>query len=169
MYYQMLERDENPAVDAPIPGQSLTAPLGDRPWQRPARFSNPDQALAFYVERMTTPQAANKMLDILEMGVPISSLVDIMQLGGVMEGMHSVDVGIIISPALAEVMESMAKAAEIEFSVTGEKDYDDKKIDDTQISLALRKAAEEQTEESGILETLETEAEEPKGLMARRK
>ena len=51
--------------------------------------------------------------------------------------------------ALAEVMESMAKAAEIEFSVTGEKDYDEKKIDDSQISLALRKAAEEQTEESG--------------------
>lgn len=164
----MLERDENPAVDAPIPGQSLTAPLGDRPWQRPARFSNPDQALAFYVERMTSPQSANKMLDILEMGVPISSLVDIMQLGGVMEGMHSVDVGIIISPALAEVMESMAKAAEIDYSLLG-KDPSEDKIDDSQISLALRKAAEEQTEESGILETLETEAEEPKGLMARRK
>ena len=43
------------------------------------------------------------------------------------------------------------------------------KIDDSQISLALRKAAGKQTEESGILETLETEAEEPKGLMARRK
>ena len=23
-------------------GQSLTAPLGDRPWQKPARFSTPD-------------------------------------------------------------------------------------------------------------------------------
>lgn len=164
----MLERDENPAIDAPIPGQSLTAPLGDRPWQRPARFTSPDQALAFYVERITTPKAANKMLDVLEMGVPISSLVDIMQLGGVMEGIHSVDIGVIISPALAEVMESMAKAAEIDYTLLG-KDMNEGKIDDSQISLALRKAAGKQTEESGILETLETEAEEPKGLMARRK
>ena len=34
-------------LNAPIPGQSLTAPLGDRPWQKPARFSQPDVALAF--------------------------------------------------------------------------------------------------------------------------
>ena len=30
----MLQKDrDNVALDAPIPGQSLTAPLGDRPWQ----------------------------------------------------------------------------------------------------------------------------------------
>ena len=167
----MLERNENPIVDAPIPGQSMTAPLGDRPWQRPARFSKPDEALAFYVEKITTPSAANKMFDILEMGVPIASLVDTMQLGGVMEGLHTVDVGVLISPALAETMEGMAKAAEVEYSVTGNEDAI-KKPDDTQISLALRSLAQEKVEASGIIEEVQDEqpmeTEEPKGLMARR-
>ena len=27
-------------MDAPIPGQSLTAELGSRPWQQPAKYSN---------------------------------------------------------------------------------------------------------------------------------
>ena len=44
----MVQQDRaNVSLDAPIPGQSLTAPLGDRPWQKPARFSQPDVALAF--------------------------------------------------------------------------------------------------------------------------
>jgi hypothetical protein len=167
----MLERDENPIVDAPIPGQSLTAPLGDRPWQQPARFSKADETLAFYIERITTPRAANQMFDILEMGVPIATLVDTMQLGGVMEGLHSVDVGVIISPALAEAIEGMAKAAEVKYSVTGT-DPNDKKPDDTQISLALSSLAEEKVEASGIMEELQDEqpmqTAEPKGLMARR-
>ena len=35
----MLQKDrDNVALDEPIPGQSLTAPLVDRPWQNPARF-----------------------------------------------------------------------------------------------------------------------------------
>ena len=43
----MLKRNEPaPALDAPIPGQSLTAPVGDRPWQRPAALPTPEQALA---------------------------------------------------------------------------------------------------------------------------
>ena len=167
----MLERDENPIVDAPIPGQSMTAPLGDRPWQRPARFVKPDETLAFYIERITTPSAANKMFDILEMGVPIASLVDTMQLGGVMEGLHTVDVGVIISPALAEAIEGMAKAAEVEYSVTGT-DASNQRPDDTQISLALSSLAKEKVEESGIIEEVQDEqpmeTEEPKGLMARR-
>jgi len=165
----MLERDENPAVDAPIPGQSLTAPLGDRPWQRPARFSTPDEALSYYIERITVPRNANQMFDVLEMGIPIATLVDIMQTGGVMEGLHSLDVGVVISPALTEAIEGMAKAAEIDYTVIG-KDPKDLHPDDSQISLAMKSLAKEKVEESGVMEEIvqEEPQEQPKGLMARR-
>ena len=43
-------------------------------------------------------------MDILDNGVPVNTLVDIIQQGGVMEGVHSLDVGIIIAPALTEVI-----------------------------------------------------------------
>ncbi len=114
-----------PALDAPIPGQGMTAPLGDRPWQKPARFTTPEQALAFYVDRLTQEKQVNQMLDILELGVPVDTLVDTMQLGGVMEGLHSVDVGMIIAPALIETITQIADKAGVKHTVEGQEEDPD--------------------------------------------
>jgi|TARA_E500000318_G_scaffold22539_2_gene22963 hypothetical protein len=152
-------------LNAPIPGQSLTAPLGDRPWQKPARYSNPDEALAFYVERITKPKRANELLDILENGVAVDTLVDILQQGGVMEGIHSLDVGIIIAPALTEVISNMAEASEVEY--TKMSISEDEKIATTgEIAFALKEEPQAKIVEMDVEE--EVEQEEPKGLMARR-
>ena len=161
----MLQKDrDNVALDAPIHGQSLTAPLGDRPWQKPARFSQPDVALAFYVDRITKEERANNMLDILENGVPVDVLVDIMQQGGVMEGVHSLDTGIIIAPALVEVISSMADNVGIEYTKfsTGEKK---KGATSAEIVFATKEEPQTEVPEIEIEEAME---EEPKGLMARR-
>ena len=161
----MAQQDRaNVPLDAPIPGQSLTAPLGDRPWQKPARFSQPDVALAFYVDRITKEDRANNMLDILENGVPVDVLVDIMQQGGVMEGVHSLDTGIIIAPALVEVISSMADNVGIEYSKfsTGKKD---KSATSAEIVFATKDEPQAEVPEIEVEEDIE---EEPKGLMARR-
>lgn len=66
----MIKQDnQDVELDAPIPGQSLTAPLGDRPWQKPAVYPTPDEALAFYIDRITRPKQATKMFSLLENGV----------------------------------------------------------------------------------------------------
>jgi len=161
----MAQQDRaNVPLDAPIPGQSLTAPLGDRPWQKPARFSQPDVALAFYVDRITKEERANNMLDILENGVPVDVLVDIMQQGGVMEGVHSLDTGIIIAPALVEVISSMADNVGIEYTKfsTGTKD---KSATSAEIVFATKDEPQAEVPEIEVEEDME---EEPKGLMARR-
>jgi hypothetical protein len=152
-------------LNAPIPGQSLTAPLGDRPWQKPARYSNPDEALAFYVERITKPKRANELLDILENGVAVDTLVDILQQGGVMEGIHSLDVGIIIAPALTEVISNMAEASEVEYTKMSISE-DEKVANSGEIAFALKEEPQEKIVEMDVEE--EVEQEEPKGLMARR-
>lgn len=152
-------------LNAPIPGQSLTAPLGDRPWQKPARYSNPDEALAFYVERITKPKRANELLDILENGVAVDTLVDILQQGGVMEGIHSLDVGIIIAPALTEVISNMAEASEVEYTKMSISE-DEKVANSGEIAFALKEEPQEKIVELDVEE--EVEQEEPKGLMARR-
>lgn len=167
----MLKQD-NPLspLDAPIPGQSLTAPLGDRPWQKPARYSTPDEALTFYLERLSVKRITSQMLDLLETGLPVDTLVDVMQTGAVMEGVHSLDVGIVISPALAEAVMAMADAAEVPYVKSSEDMDVDEKPYDTEIALALKEAAEEtgveMLEETAEIKTVETE--EPRGLMARR-
>ena len=167
----MLKRNEPaPALDAPIPGQSLTAPVGDRPWQRPAALPTPEQALAFYVERITDDRQAGQMLDLLEMGVPVDTLVDTMQLGGVMDGLHSVDVGMIITPALAEIVGDMADQARIKHTKLSTEERDGKPMQ-SEIALTLNEIADADMKmEQEPQEAPEPQdEEEPRGLMARRK
>ena len=38
--------------DAPIPGMSLTAELGARPWQTPAQYPTVDEAIEYYMNSM---------------------------------------------------------------------------------------------------------------------
>tara|TARA_R100000742_G_C4257174_1_gene75044 strand:- start:472 stop:996 length:525 start_codon:yes stop_codon:yes gene_type:complete len=165
-----------PTLDAPIPGQSLTAPLGDRPWQKPAKFSTPEQALEFYVDRISQDRQIEQLVDLLELGVPVDTLVDTMQLGGVMEGLHSVDVGIIITPALAEVVKQIGDGAEIDYVFSSE-ELENTVPTDSEIAVGIRHLndkpkgiliKEENTQEEPIIEEEVEEQQQPRGLMARR-
>jgi len=164
-----------PMLDAPTPGMSLTAPLGDRPWQKPPQLPTAEQALSFYVERLTADEQVPKMLDLLEIGIPVDTLVDTIQLGGVMEGVHSVDVGIIISPALSELISQIATKAGVEHKLEGE-EVDPDAASQTEIALQLKKLQEQKengldlTEEinENIEQVEEMPEEAPSGLMARR-
>ena len=169
----MLNKNEiAPATDAPIPGQSLTAPLGERPWQNPPRYSTVEQAIQFYLPRLTSERQGAQLMDLLEMGIPVDTVVDTIQLGGVMEGVHSVDVGILVSPILAEAVEQMAIAAGVDYVLEGKETNDDAPTD-SEIALAMRDAAKEtgMTLSKETTEETETPMEatpEPTGLMARR-
>ena len=162
-----------PSLDAPIPGQSLTAPLGDRPWQKPPRFPTAEQALNFYVDRLTSDRENGELMDLLELGVPIDSLVDTLQLGGVMEGLHSVDVGIIITPALAELVEQMAKSTDTEYTLTSE-EIEETLPTKSEVALGIKHLKDNDVgplikkEEKEVIDEEPVEEEQPRGLMARR-
>jgi hypothetical protein len=114
--------------DAPIPGQSLTHELGARPWQSPPQFSTIEEAIEFYIPRLTRKGFIGRMLDIIERGVPITALAETITLGGVMQGLHTIDVAVLINPILVEFMEGAAKQADIEY-VLGDTDGEDENID----------------------------------------
>ena len=50
-----------PMLDAPIPGQGMTAPLGGRPWQQPPRFPTAEQALSFYVDKISEERQTDQL------------------------------------------------------------------------------------------------------------
>ena len=162
----MLDRDAPaPELDGPIPGMSLTHELGARPWQNPPKFNTVEQAAAFYIPRITEERQAGQILDLLEMGVPVDTLVDTVQLGGVMEGLHSVDVGMLVAPVLAEAIHQMANSVDVEHELVS-KERAEEVPDSGQITLAIRDAEQEIMEKP--VEVEEQPQEEPKGLMARR-
>ena len=111
-----------PSFDRPIPGQSLTAELGARPWQTAYQYSTVEDALEYYIPRFANEQVSEQVLDVLEMGVPVTTLANTIQLGNVMEGRHSIDVGMLVMPVLMELIMYIADSENIEYSTGLEKE-----------------------------------------------
>jgi hypothetical protein len=169
----MAEMNE-PSFDAPIPGMSLTAELGGRPWQSPPQYTTVEQALEYYIPRLTADEVTDQLLDVLEMGVPVSTLANTMQLSGVMEGKHSVDVGVLIMPVIMEMISYIADTAGVEYDMGTDKP---KKVSETLVDKALTKLQEEEdkdVQENEVMPEVEIQVEEeqtmeqPAGLMSRR-
>lgn len=163
---------ETSNFDAPIPGQGLTAELGSRPWQTPPEYSTLEEGMDFYISRLVEPKMAARLLDIIETGVPLTALAETLTLGGVMQGLHTVDVGILINPILVELMEGLAKNAKISY-VVGDKDTKDIP-DDGLLNKVMTNLSnmDKDVLEEAMLDTEEKEQEdtqvESKGLMSRK-
>lgn len=163
----------SPSFDRPIAGQSLTAELGNRPWQQPPQYTTVEEALDYYVPRLSNPEFTENLYDVMESGIPLTTIAEAIQVAGAMEGKHSIDVGILVMPVLIETMAYLAEEAGIEYNAGSNVTEDPDKISDSAMA-----AIKERIKKKGILppeksepETQEetVEMEEPKGgLMSRR-
>lgn len=127
--------------DGPIAGQSLTAEVNARPWQNPPQFSTVDEAIENYMPKLLDPNFTPKLLEVIESGVPLTTIANSMQLGGVMEGLHTIDVGVLITPVLIEMMGLIADDAGIEYKI-GVEEEPKTAMQEQGISLAAQKAME---------------------------
>lgn len=162
---------EAPNFDAPIPGQGLTSEPGSRPWQSPPEFVTLEEGVDFYVSRIVDPKMAAQLLDIIEMGIPLTAIAETLTLGGVMQGFHTVDVGVLVNPILVELMEGLAKNAEVSYTVgdTDGEDVPDKGIiNKAMASLSDIDKEELEKEMSNSDEDKKNSSAEPKGLMSRK-
>lgn len=162
--------DFTPNFDAPIPGQSLTAELGSRPWQSKPQYATVDEAIKYYMDRLTSDEFMDQVLDVLEMGVSVVDIADSIQTASVMEGLHTIDVGVLVSPVIAEMIMFIADSADIKY-VTGLDNPEKDKVSPAKISKIIKELREEMDEkETEVTDTEEEMSiqEEPKGLMARR-
>ena len=161
-----------PMIDAPIAGQSLTAELGNRPWQQPPQYSTVEDALQYYIPRLTNPEMIEDLFNVMETGIPLTTLANAIQSSGVMEGKHSLDVGILIMPVLIETMAYLAEEADVEYEVGTNKKIGSDKPSQAAVANALALAEKEITKrnkEPEEEEQIEMELEEPSGgLMSRR-
>lgn len=159
-----------PSFDAPIPGQSLTMELGSRPWQNPARFTTVDETIDYYMERMSSEEFMVQLAEVLEAGVPVTSIANTIQLSSVMEGIHTVDVGMLVLPMIMEMLMMIGDSAGVKYD-KGLENPNKPLLRDSTIAKAVAEY-EAKIEDKDVVEETEdkeVEDEEPTGLMARRK
>jgi citrate lyase alpha subunit len=112
------------ALNGPIPGQSLTTPPGNAPYERPPEIDKPEDAAKFHLERLSKEGMAESVLDALELGVDVKTLTEGVLRGAVSQGMHSIDVSLIIAPLVHEKIVTIAEAGQIEYDEGLEEDED---------------------------------------------
>ena len=167
-------RNTDQAFNAPIAGESLTHAVGDRPWQTPPEYATIEEALDFYLPRLGDRDLAARMLDIIERGVPITALAETITLGGVLQGLHTIDVSVLINPVLVEFMEGLADIAGIKYrvgDVDGEVEPD--RLIMSKVAKELKEVEEEYEEDPFDLPDEKPEQKEEdkpvgRGLMARK-
>jgi|TARA_R110000744_G_scaffold183333_1_gene302604 hypothetical protein len=135
----MMAEKLSPMFDAPIAGQSMTAELGSRPWQSEPKYKTPKEAVEYYLPKLLNPDRLPTLLDMIEYGLPLAVIADSMQTISVMEGLHTLDVGILVIPALIETLIFIAEENKVKYVIGTEKFDDSDLVDPSSLTLAIKK------------------------------
>jgi len=166
----------NPNADfaGPIPGASLTTELGNRPWENPPKETDLSIVINNYLNRLQNPANIFPVLDAIRGGASITTIVETIIETAVMEGEHSIDVGILASPVIVEYLKQAAEVSKIDYKLSAQdvrRAKEPKRIDSRLLEEVLKER--EKQKDSPISEELEASAQEiktssKKGLMAKR-
>ena len=166
-------------LDAPVPGMSLTAEPKSRPWRRPYQYNTIDEAVPYYLDLMMEPEFTDGLIEQVEVGFPLAMIADVWITASTMEGLHSVDLGALVSPIVITMMKTLLDAEDVKYEVGDERDeitMSKKKMiklrDELLGSEDLESVDAPMAEEMPMEETIEEAEEEqeaPVGLMSRRR
>ena len=158
-------------LKAPIPGMGLTSERGSRPWQRPPEFASVEDAAPLYIKALGSRGFIDMFADSVDAGLPITTLADMMIQTAVMEGKHSIDVGILISPLVVEMLITLAESADMEYTSGLEELDSQPKLGKTAVRAAVNKLFKEENmteEQQEVREEFKEAMPKAKGLMAKR-
>ncbi len=182
-------------LEAPIPGQSLTDQPKNWPWENPPEMADPDEVTKYYINRLADEEVMDDLSILFGGDMPVAPFVKTLLTTGVMNGLHSVDVSLVVSPVIHEFI----KASMTTYGIEVRDDIEDpeeklKERERKRLSLAIELAVadakgkegdpgldllktvqgtlEEETDEVPQEDEMEDEMEvsemaEPQGLMAR--
>jgi hypothetical protein len=165
-------------LDAPIPGQSLTAAPRNPPYERPPEISDPDEALMVHLSKLNDAETMEGVTYLIQKGVDVRTITEGILRSAVMEGIHSIDVSLIVAPIVHEFIATTLDAVGLEY----DHGFDDKESESElryaqNANLAKKVLSgekelgdpvdEPKKQEEQIEMDLEEPKPEPKGLMAR--
>ena len=101
-------------LSQPLPGMSLTDTPGQRPYERPALISSPEEAIERMEEVIKEPSSYKIIINLLEAGISSETVASALILKMFSEGVFTPDVAEIIKPFLIAFITELADEAGIE-------------------------------------------------------
>ena len=131
------------AMLAPIPGQSLTDEPQNFAWERPPEIVDPNDAIRFHMERLSEKPVAESVMFLMELGYPVDVLTRSMLTASVGEGIHTIDVSMIVAPVIEEELSYMARTAGIEYKETFANDQTEDEIQEEKLRILINQKLED--------------------------
>ncbi len=167
--------------DYPIPGQSLTSPPKNNAYERPPQTVDPKEALQIHISNLNSKESMEDLAFFSDMGLDVKSQTEALLRSAVAEGVHSIDISLIIAPLLHQFIVGRLEAMGLEYDEgLDNKDEREGVRYQRNIVKAMKMLSEikptddidemdlEQTEVEETVPVEEQTVEEPvKGLMAR--
>lgn len=118
----------NPKNEGPIPGQSLTATPGAAQYERPPQKNTPEDAFEAYLEKFDDPQNRETLFELLETRMPLDSVVTTLTREAVRNGVHSVDLAVVLRPVVHQYLSVLADAAGVEYIETATQPFEEEEL-----------------------------------------
>ena len=134
-------------LNAPIPGQSLTDSPKTYPWESPPEIVDPREAIKFHLDGLTSPEALDNIVEMLQLGVPVKAITQTALTTAQMEGIHSIDVSLIIGGVINEELISIAEEAGVDYKMGDEPDEAEVERKEEQETVALLRRKLDATKE----------------------
>lgn len=144
-----------------IPGNSLTKEPGNSPWEQPPMYVELPDVVDYYTEKLTTNESVDTIAKSLEANISVVELTNVMIKAGVMQGIHSIDAGMLAFPVIAETIKTIADISDVGY-VESDEDFKKATQLDESVYLELIKESTAKVEEA-----IDAAVTPRKGLMAK--
>jgi hypothetical protein len=144
---------------------SLTTEPGNRPWEQPPQLTKLSEVVDYYSDRLTDGELVANIMTVVKQSVPIYDMVQGLMKISVMKGIHTVDVGFLVSPVVVEMIKSIAEINDIGYVITREDFEKSSKVD----KRVAREAIQEVVEAAKQNPVAEEEMPKDKGFVAKRR
>ena len=101
--------------DRPQPGFSLTQEPKGAPFENPPDIVDPEEAAKYHLDKMNNANAFEDIAHFLDSGLDIPTLVQGILRSAVFQGVHSIDVSLIIAPILHEFIKDVGDATGVDY------------------------------------------------------
>jgi hypothetical protein len=132
-----------------------------------------EDALEFYANKIVSDfDNHDALLEMLELRMPVQNVANLLQKTSIMEGFHTIDVGILVMPAIEEMIMAVADLHGVKYAASMDEVMEGFVANPRAARLAmqdLERMMAEPAEETSLLEPTEAEQlpTEQMGLMAR--
>lgn len=169
-------------TDRPIPGESLTLEPKNIEYERPPQTVDVKEALPMHIENLNRREGMEDIIFFMKNGVPLKTMVEGVLRSAVLEGIHSIDISLMIAPHIHEYIKGQLDALRVDYEEGfGDVDEEFNLMNRRAFDLAYKKFNEEEGDSPDVLsledtsipsspppsDMIEEEPTPPRGLMSR--